>query len=216
MSFVNYDKMTEGIEARHPFFFTEYLDACDTEGAETLPDGGVEFNGKVFYPLDHPKYAGIATAKGYDQSYSRIAKTKYNHEAMIDVIVANPSVTQNELARTFDRSVPWISRIMGSDAFQAALAKRREEVTDPFLIATIEERMNGLAMQSLDILAEKLHATQNPDLALEALKVTTKALGFGARAPMTNINNNFVIPLPPKMEDPNQWARQHAGRVIEG
>ena len=196
--------------------FVEYLTGNETEGAEVLEDGGVEYQGKVFYPLDHPKYAGIATAKGYSQHHARIEKTRYNHEAMIDVIIANPTLTQGELARTFDRSQAWMSRIMGSDAFQAALAKRREEITDPFLVATIEERMNGLAMQSLDILAEKLEATGNPDLALEALKVTTKALGFGARAPMTNVQNNFVIPLPAKIADAHDWAAQHSGRLIEG
>lgn len=161
----------------------------------------------TFYPVSHPKYQGLAEEKGYDQSHNRINKCRYSHEAMIDVIVANPSIKQNELAKTFDKSVPWVSRIIGSDAFQAALAKRREEVTDPYLIATIEERFKGLANQSLDILAEKLNSSQNADLALKALDVSVKALGFGARQGPGQLNQ-FVIQLPAKSTSPETWLSE--------
>lgn len=166
---------------------------------------------REFYPVDHPRYQGIAASKGYDQSnpLTRLQAVRYTHEAMIDVILANPSIKQNELAKTFDRSVPWISRIIGSDAFQAALAKRREEITDPFLVATIEERMKGIAFQSLDIIAEKLALTQNSDLALKSLDISVKALGFGARAAGPGQHNNFTIVLPPKSANSEEWAAQH-------
>lgn len=165
---------------------------------------------RELYPVDHPKYQGLAEGKGYDQSYGRIASTRYTHEAMIDVILANPGIKQNELAKTFDRSVPWISRIIGSDAFQAALAKRREDLTDPFLVATIEERMKGIAFQSLDIIAEKLEASKNSDLALKALDISSKALGFGARATGPGQHNQFIIQLPPKAANSEEWTAQHS------
>ena len=166
---------------------------------------------QVFYPLDHPKYQGIAAAKGYNQETARIIRTHYSHEAMIDVIIAEPTIKQNELAARFEKSVPWISRIIGSDAFQGALVKRREELTDPFLVATIEERFRGLAMQSLDVIAEKLAATQNVDVAMKALDISSKALGFGARnAGAGNTQNNFVIHLPVKSVDAASWAAEHS------
>ncbi len=161
------------------------------------------------YPVDHPKYQGLAESKGYDQSYARLKIMHYSHDAMVDVIVANPAIKQNELAKMFERSVPWISRIMGSDAFQAALAKRREELSDPFLIATIEERMRGLAFQSLDIIADKLETTKNVDLALKSLDISVKSLGFGARGGGQTNNNQFVIQLPPKSVDSAAWAADH-------
>ena len=99
---------------------------------------------------------------------------------MIDVLIAEPTITQRELAKRFERSENWVSIIMGSDAFQAALAKRRDDLTDPFLIATIEERFRGLAPQSLQVIAENLEKTRNTDLALKALDISSKALGFGA------------------------------------
>lgn len=171
---------------------------------------------RTFYPVDHPKYQGIAEAKGYDQSYARLQRTHYSHEAMIDVIISNPNIKQNELAKQFDKSVPWVSRIIGSDAFQAALAKRREEITDPFLIATVEERMRGLAMQSLDVLAEKLQTTQSAELALKSLDITAKSLGFGARdRGGATQNNQFIIQLPPKSVNSTDWVQDHGMKRVE-
>ncbi len=167
---------------------------------------------KEYLSVNHPKYQGLAADKGYDQSnpLSRLQKVGYTHEAMIDVIISNPEIKQNDLARMFDRSVPWISRIIGSDAFQAALAKRREDLTDPFLIATIEERVRGLAYQSLDIIADKLESTKNVDIALKALDVSVKVLGFGARSGGPTQNNQFVIQLPPKSASAGEWAETHS------
>ena len=177
---------------------------------------------RVYLPVTHEKYQGLATAKGYKQgedfSGTRLKKTSYKHDAMIDVIIAEPTITQNALAERFGRSVGWISIVMGSDAFQAALAKRREEITDPFLVATVEERLRGLATQSLQVIAENLEKTRNTDLALKAADISVKALGFGARAPTTGaaVQNTFVVQLPPKIDNATDWAKAHGGPTIEG
>lgn len=176
---------------------------------------------KVYLPVNHEKYQGIGEAKGYAQgddfSGNRLKRTRYNHEAMIDVIIAEPTITQNELAQRFDRSVNWVSIMINSDAFQAALAKRRDDILDPFLVASVEERLRSLANQSLQVIADKLQTTQNPDLAIKALEISTKALGFGARNPGSGVvNNSFVVQLPPKIASAAEWAGSHGpGRVID-
>lgn len=171
---------------------------------------------REYLPLNHEKYQGIAEAKGYAQgddfSGNRLKRVHYSHEAMIDVMIAEPTITQTELAKRFGRTQSWISIVIGSDAFQAALAKRRDDLTDPFLIATIEERFRGLAQQSLQVIARKLEETQNADLALKALDISSKALGFGARNPSTtNVQANFVVQLPSKIPDAADWAAAHSG-----
>lgn len=164
------------------------------------------------YDLSNPRYQGIASAKGYNQEVARIEKVRYSHEAMIDVIIAEPNIKQNELAARFGVSVPWISRIYGSDAFQGALAKRREELTDPFLVETIENRLQGVATQALDVIAEKLALTQNVDVALKAVDISLKAMGFGAKiGQQNNVQNNFVVELPPKALNSTDWAKSHGG-----
>lgn len=176
---------------------------------------------REYLPVTHEKYQGIAEAKGYAQGEdfkgSRLQKVRYTHEAMIDILIAEPEIHQNELAARFGYSATWVSIVLGSDAFQAALAKRRDELTNPFLIATIEERFRGLATQSLQVIAENLEKTKSSDLALKALDISAKALGFGAREPSKGSTvTNFVVQLPPKIEDSTSWARQHSGPTIEG
>lgn len=201
MAEVNYEKLAENVEV---------------EGAnESPPPGGINSERK-YLPLDHEKYQGIASAKGYPQNDRRLARTHYSHEAMIDVILANPTISQGELAQRFDRSYNWICVVMGSDAFQAALAKRRDDITDPEIAATITEKLRGLANHSLAVIAERLEATKSADLAVKSLEIATKALGFGARPQGGSVvNNNYVVAMPPQHNDPAEWAKSANPRQIE-
>lgn len=119
----------------------------------------------------------------------RLAKVRYTHEALIDLIIAHPEMTQNQLAAYFGYTPSWISNILASDALQAKMAARREEIVDPELKATIEERFRALAIQSLRVLQDKLNAPQVSDnVALRAAELGAKALGIGGHA----------VPKPPE------------------
>lgn len=122
-----------------------------------------------------------------------IEKVRYTHDGMINLIIANPAVSQNELARHFGYTASWISQIIASDAFQSRLAERTTELVDPMIRTSVEEKFKGLVLRSLEILAEKLNkpSDQIPDqLALRALEVASKAAGYGAReAPLVQVNN---------------------------
>jgi len=136
------------------------------------------------------------------------ARVRYTHDAMIDVLLANPQVKQDDLAKEFGYSVGWVSRVIGSDAFQARLAERKDEVVNPEIRQNFEERLKGLALQSLEIIQRKLDATSSPDIALKALDLSTKALGMGARAQNVQTNNTYVVALPPKVANEQDWASQ--------
>lgn len=122
-----------------------------------------------------------------------IEKVRYTHDGMINLIIANPAVSQNELAKHFGYTASWISQIIASDAFQSRLAERTTELVDPMIRTSVEEKFKGLVLRSLEILAEKLNkpSDQIPDqLALRALEVSSKAAGYGAReAPLVQVNN---------------------------
>lgn len=203
---IDYEKIAEGVHIPDP------EEASDPTPRPFSPT-------REYLPLNHPKYANIAEAKGYAQedfSGNRLQKVSYSHEAMIDILIHEPTITQNELAKRFGYSVSWVSIVMGSDAFQAALAKRRDDLLNPEIIASLEERFRGLASQSLQVIAEKLEKTSNTDLAIKALEISSKALGFGARsAPQGPVTNNFVVALPPKIDSSADWAAAHT-RTIEG
>lgn len=152
-----------------------------------------------------------------------IAKVRYSHDAMIDLIVAEPWVSQNQLAEVFDRTPGWISQVINSDAFQARLAERKEQLIDPVLIASIKDRLNGVAARSLELIQEKLNQPAagllvKEDFLLRAADLATKALGYGARVPTQSTTNvAVVVQVPPKIPSAHEWAQQHApGMVVNG
>lgn len=110
-----------------------------------------------------------------------VQKTSYSHDALIDRILANPAITQNELAASLGYTPGWISQIIGSDAFQAALSARKEQIVDPMLRGAVEESFKGLVLQSMQKLREKLEANPSDNLVLEVFKNSTRALGYGSR-----------------------------------
>lgn len=84
---------------------------------------------------------------------------------------------------------------------------------DPILTMGVEDRLAGLAMQSLDVLEQKLQATQNADLAVKCLEISTKAKGYGARQTNVAVQANFVVAMPGKAASAEAWAAAHSGGV---
>lgn len=152
---------------------------------------------------------GTATGQAHG-----ITKVSYTHDAMIDQILLNPGIKQGELALYFGYSEGWVSRVMGSDAFQARLAQRKEEAITPQIRANLEERLAVLADQSLTVLQTKLKATSSAEIAVKTLELSTKALGLGARPEkQIQTTNNYVVALPPKAQDETSWAAQARQQV---
>lgn len=106
-----------------------------------------------------------------------LVKLNYTHEAMIDLILQEPTVTTRELAEVFGLTPGWIARVISSDSFQARLAERKAQVIDPVIAHTIRERVQGVATQSIAIIQEKLASEESASYALEALGVAAMALG---------------------------------------
>lgn len=132
-----------------------------------------------------------------------MGKVSYTHEGMIDLIIMHPEMSQGQLAAHFGYSEPWISNILASDAFQAQLAKRREEIVDPVLKATMEERCRALVIRSQEVLMKKLSQPVVSDVvALKAYELGCKSIGIGGHAP------------PPRTEVPGDRLTALAERLI--
>lgn len=113
-----------------------------------------------------------------------VKRLNYAHDQMIDIIIANPGISQNEVALRVGYSASWVSTVMQTDAFQARLAERSKEIVDPSIRASIEENFKGMLSRSMEILRHKLDRLPGdiPDnLALRTLELSSRALGFGAR-----------------------------------
>lgn len=147
--------------------------------------------------------------RGTESAALAIKRVNYSHDAFIDVLIAEPGIQQGALAARFGYTQPWVSRVMNSDAFLARLAERKADIVDPTIAATLEEKFRALASRSLDVVLEKVSLTQNADMALRALEVSSKALGYGARQQNLNVQANFVVAMPQKAASPAEWAAQH-------
>jgi len=113
------------------------------------------------------------------------SRLNYSHAAFIDLIIALPGISQNEIAAKLGYSASWVSIVMSTDTFKVELEKRRKELIDPTVLASIQERFEGLARRSLEILEEKLKGPPegiSENLALRSFEVASRAAGFGARA----------------------------------
>ena len=154
---------------------------------------------------------------GTASAATAIARVKYTHDAMIDLIIANPAMSQGQLAMHFGYTGPWISRIMNSDAFQARLAVRKGDIVDPTLVASVEEKLRTMASKSLDLVIDRLALGTDLDSALKAVEISSKALGYGARQQNIAVQQNFVVALPPKAQSSAAWADAHGPQkpVIE-
>ena len=152
----------------------------------------------------------------FGEKKNGVAKVSYTHDALIAAIIANPALTQRELGAIFGYTEGWISQIMSSDSFKVRLEAKRKEVVDPILVATTEERLAGLANQSITVLAEKLETTRSADLAVRSLEISTRALGYGARDRSSGVvlQQQFVVALPTKAENGEEWRKEYAPRAM--
>jgi len=139
-----------------------------------------------------------------------IQRVHYHHDAMIDLIIANPTLSQGEIAAHFNMTEPWISRVINSDSFQARLAERKKDLVDPGILQSVNERMNVMVHKSLEIIQDKLEKSRSVDVAFKAAELATKALGFGARNPNVVVQNSFVVALPEKAPNQDAWADRYA------
>lgn len=146
-----------------------------------------------------------------------IGKISYSHDKVIDVLVANPRVTQRQLAAYFGYTEGWMSRMMSSDAFKLRVANRRTDLVDPLIVASVEERFKFLAVRGLEVLQEKLDQPTeliSENLALKALELGARGLGVGGFAGSTvKVDIHNQIDLRAAIEEGNQ--RRVALRTVE-
>lgn len=139
----------------------------------------------------------------------QIQKVSYSHDGMIDLIVADPTISQNAIAAHFGYTPGWVSQVFNSDAFKERLAARKDELIDPVIRASIEEKLQALADKSIQVLLEKLHTTQNPSVAIRALDVSSRALGYGAKSGTSVQVNNFIAHVPPRAVSVDDWRNNY-------
>ena len=115
------------------------------------------------------------------------------HVRMLEFLIANPEASMEQLAAFFGRTPAWVSLVVHSDCFQAALKERQDEIFGDVRF-TVRDRILALAHRSLERLAEKMEIEQETARITDAAELALKALGFGAApAPRGGTVNNYVF-----------------------
>lgn len=116
------------------------------------------------------------------------------HKALADLIISHPFCSQDDYARMMGYSATWVSNIIHSDAFQAYLAARKDEILDPVIRQNVEDQFKGIVARSLEVIRYHLNkpAQDVPvTVALKALETSSRAAGYGAKQearPETNVH----------------------------
>ena len=108
---------------------------------------------------------------------TQLKKVGHVHDAMIDLILKDPTVSSRELAAVFSYSQGWIAAVLASDSFQARLAQRKAALIDPIIARSLNERLRAVAIRSVDVIQEKLsEESVSAQYALDALGVAQAGL----------------------------------------
>ena len=143
------------------------------------------------------------------------SKKLITHDAIIDFVLANPAATYREIGGAFGYSPEGIGIICRSDAFKARYESRKDAVVDPIVRQSVEDRLQGLAHASIDILQRKLATSDDPKLALAALDASTKAAQYGARGGAVGGPVTFVVQLPGPAANSVEWASKFHSKTLE-
>lgn len=138
------------------------------------------------------------------------------HMVIIDALLMNPGIRIAQLSKDTGYSQSWLHKVMSSDAFQAKLFERQKALVDPIIMASITDRLRGLASRTLEIVEERMDGDEVPlAAALEVFSVAAKALGLGQQKNAPVVAQQFIVHVPPRIQSAVSWAEQHSGRPAE-
>lgn len=134
-----------------------------------------------------PTYARAANAvnNSITPAGRRLSPRLHQFDAIIDLMLTEPTITLTEIGKRLRRSTPWVSYMVHSDAFRDLYEERRREKN-----AAIHEEVQGqlasVALKSLsrlDSILETNPQSVNVKAALEIADKTLERMGYGVALP---------------------------------
>lgn len=161
-----------------------------------------------------------APSNQVDRTHDGDGKSSFSYEQLADTLILNPRISGKELSKLFGYTETWISIVMNSDAFRVVMQRRKGDLVDPILRASIEDHYKALAARSCHVLMEKLSAPVqviSDDLALKAAALGAQM--FKASAPVPQAPESSIDKLADRLIALQQGMRGTTLRtteVIEG
>jgi len=148
-----------------------------------------------------------AIASIFDQEEPRGGarkKFRFWYDSIIDLLLGEPEINQNEIAKRLGRAASTISIVMSTDLFKARYEQRRAE-QNKALNEALNTRLAKTTIRALDLMQEKLDTRQVMIPLLELSEMADKnlnRLGFGQKqsGPSVVIQNNAQVVAPVSAE----------------
>jgi hypothetical protein len=140
-------------------------------------------------------------------------KFRYWYDGIIDLLLADPTLSQKEIAQRMGRHAVTIGMVMNSDLFRARYEQRRLAQSTA-LQEKINDRIAGVAITSLELVKEQLDTKRTSVPLAELADVADKALsrlGYGgktAAGPASVVQVNVGNPAPQITREDLERSRQ--------
>ena len=112
-------------------------------------------------------------------------------QAILDWWMATPTATLTQCAQAHGYTISWISTLMRTDLFQAALEARQNELWGEVKF-TLKDRLEALAHASLQRMLQLVPVTGDMADLKDAAETALKGMGIGKSAGSPVQNNIFV------------------------
>lgn len=122
---------------------------------------------------------------------------------LVDMMLAHPEWSDNELAAAGGVTRTWLSTMKNSAPFLARVAERRDELA-PDLAFTVQERAAAVYNDASDELHKRIPEMRTGDL-LNLYSSSSKNLGLGVNTVVKETERTFVVQVPARAPNSQKW-----------
>lgn len=108
---------------------------------------------------------------------AELARISSRHEQIMNWLLVNPHLSLRACADHFNLSQSWLSQVIHSDLFQAALRQRQQDVAVR-VADSIPQKLRRVADVALEKLTEKMEETEDPEFLLDATDKILHRMGY--------------------------------------
>ena len=108
-------------------------------------------------------------------------RLSHTHEQILNWLVLNPELSMRHCADHFGYTQSWLSTLIRSDLFQAALRERQMMVASR-VAASIPAKLAAVADVALDKLGEMVERSEDPEFILDAADKALHRMGYAPQS----------------------------------
>jgi hypothetical protein len=97
------------------------------------------------------------------------AQLTFEHEAMVDQIVQNPSITPHEMAVMFKTTPEKVRIVWRKPMFRKRVSERRNSLIDPSLSERLNDQVRNMTIKALKAINKRMDEDPSAEFAIEAL-----------------------------------------------